>query len=71
MALPPEQINIKRRREEEPVETLCTVAPPFPSVCLVFFYPTIQTAPVGKPIAFDALSFPIKLPICVLCFSSF
>lgn len=23
MALPPEQINIKRRREEEPVETLC------------------------------------------------
>lgn len=24
MALPPEQINIKRRREEEPVETLCT-----------------------------------------------
>lgn len=23
MALPPEQINIKRRREEEPVDTLC------------------------------------------------
>lgn len=23
MALPPERINIKRRREEEPVETLC------------------------------------------------
>lgn len=29
MALPPEQINIKRRREEEPVETLCTDFPPF------------------------------------------
>jgi hypothetical protein len=27
MALPPEQINIKRRREEEPVETLCTESP--------------------------------------------
>lgn len=27
MALPPEQINIKRRREEEPVETLCTHEP--------------------------------------------
>lgn len=23
MALPPEHINIKRRREEEPVDTLC------------------------------------------------
>lgn len=23
MSLPPEQINIKRRREEEPVDTLC------------------------------------------------
>jgi hypothetical protein len=29
MALPPEQINIKRRREEEPVETLCTNPPVF------------------------------------------
>ena len=27
MALPPEQINIKRRREEEPVETLCKCFP--------------------------------------------
>lgn len=29
MALPPEQINIKRRREEEPVETLCMNSSPF------------------------------------------
>lgn len=29
MALPPEQINIKRRREEEPVETLCKEFSPF------------------------------------------
>ena len=27
MALPPEQINIKRRREEEPVDTLCKSLP--------------------------------------------
>lgn len=27
MALPPEQINIKRRREEEPVDTLCKNLP--------------------------------------------
>ena len=26
MSLPPEQINIKRRREEEPVETLCKLS---------------------------------------------
>ncbi|CAG7920809.1 unnamed protein product [Penicillium olsonii] len=38
MALPPEQINIKRRREEEPVETLCTRPIPL-------FYPRfIQSA---------------------------
>jgi hypothetical protein len=26
MALPPERISVKRRRQEEPVETLCKVA---------------------------------------------
>lgn len=36
MALPPEQINIKRRREEEPVETLCMESPFFPPL---FFTP--------------------------------
>lgn len=30
MSLPPEQINIKRRREEEPVETLCKNKKPNP-----------------------------------------
>jgi hypothetical protein len=35
MSLPPEQINIKRRREEEPVETLCKyIYTSDPHVCL-------------------------------------
>lgn len=42
MALPPEQINIKRRREEEPVETLCTRAVP------VFFFPPRDVDPSKK-----------------------
>jgi hypothetical protein len=39
MALPPEQINIKRRREEEPVETLCRFLPP------VLFFPCAFSTP--------------------------
>jgi hypothetical protein len=39
MALPPEQINIKRRREEEPVETLCK------KKMLSLFFPAMYTPP--------------------------
>lgn len=60
MALPPEQINIKRRREEEPVETLCMK----PLVCLEI-YPTIKLSPSDSMSAHILLS-SIKLLLFAL-----
>lgn len=75
MALPPEQINIKRRREEEPVETLCKSATwfdclarsdvPFPTP--QFLYPVsiplyFGTNPINSMLRFFQLMLKLKAP---------